>query len=299
VSRAGIGAAAVGRLRSVAGAEVSPVRGTSVHVLEDGVALVSSEAYAADPRLLAATVRLPVTAGRVAGLDDGSIVVTEEWARHTVGERVTVWLGDGTRRSLRIAAVLATGTGGNGVYVTPANAPGAPVERIDVRVRAGADPAVVAAALRAAVRPGDGVRVLSREEWLSAARAGTAGTTRLGVFLVLGIALVYTGLSLANTLTMAASGRVAEFTALRLAGATRAQVLRLAAVEALTVVAAGALLGLLVTFVTLAGTGAALRLLAAPAAAAVPWGALGAATGACAALAVAAATVTTAVALRR
>jgi putative ABC transport system permease protein len=299
VSRAGIGAAAVGRLRSVAGAEVSPVRGTSVHVLEDGVALVSSEAYAADPRLLAATVRLPVTAGRVAGLDDGSIVVTEEWARHTVGERVTVWLGDGTRRSLRIAAVLATGTGGNGVYVTPANAPGAPVERIDVRVRAGADPAVVAAALRAAVRPGDGVRVLSREEWLSAARAGTAGTTRLGVFLVLGIALVYTGLSLANTLTMAASGRVAEFTALRLAGATRAQVLRLAAVEALTVVAAGALLGLLVTFVTLAGTGAALRLLAAPAVAAVPWGALGAATGACAALAVAAATVTTAVALRR
>ncbi|MFF9098803.1 hypothetical protein ACF1AX_37520 [Streptomyces sp. NPDC014802] len=125
------------------------------------------------------------------------------------------------------------------MYVTPANAPGAPVERIDVRVRAGTDPAVVAA------------------------------------------------------------GRVAEFTALRPAGATRAQVLRLAAVEALTVVAAGALLGLLVTFVTPAGTGAALRLLAAPAVAAVPWGALGAATGVCAALAVAAATVTTAVALRR
>ncbi|MFF9170437.1 MULTISPECIES: hypothetical protein [unclassified Streptomyces] len=124
------------------------------------------------------------------------------------------------------------------MYVTPANAPGAPVERIDVRVRAGTDPAVVAA------------------------------------------------------------GRVAEFTALRPAGATRAQVLRLAAVEALTVVAAGALLGLLVTVVTPAGTGVALRLLAAPAVA-VPWGALGAATGACAALAVAAATVTTAVALRR
>ncbi|MFF9109566.1 FtsX-like permease family protein [Streptomyces sp. NPDC014805] len=143
------------------------------------------------------------------------------------------------------------------------------------------------------------VRVLSREEWPTAAPAGTAGTTRLGVFLVLGIALVYTGLSLANTLTMAAPGRVAEFTALRPAGATRAQVLPPAAVEALTVVAAGALLGLLVTFVTPAGTGGALRLLAAPAVAAVPWGALGAATGACAALAVAAATVTTAVALRR
>ncbi|MFF9329420.1 hypothetical protein ACF1AY_32465 [Streptomyces sp. NPDC014776] len=79
------------------------------------------------------------------------------------------------------------------------------MERIDVRVRAGTDPAVVAA------------------------------------------------------------GRVAEFTALRPAGATRAQVLRPAAVEALTVVAAGALLGLLVTFVTPAGTGAALRLLVAPA----------------------------------
>ncbi|MEV0976784.1 FtsX-like permease family protein [Streptomyces sp. NPDC049915] len=112
------------------------------------------------------------------------------------------------------------------------------------------------------------------------------GTTRLGLFLVLGIALLYTGLSLANTLTMSTSGRAAEFTALRLAGAMRGQILRLTALESLTVVAAGALLGLLVTFVTWAGTGAALGLLSAPAPLVLPWPALGAATAGCALLAV-------------
>ncbi|POX57034.1 ABC transporter permease [Streptomyces sp. Ru71] len=295
----GIGTAVVARLRSVPGADVSPVRGTAVHVLEDGVALVTFDARAAGPRLLAATVRLPVTAGRISDLDDASIVVNEEWAEHTVGHRVTVRLGDGTRRTLRVAAVLATGTGDNGVWVTPANAPGAGVERIDVRVRSGADPAAVAAALRTAVRPGDGVRVLTRAQWLRESRPGTNATTRLGLFLVLGIALLYTGLSLANTLTMSTSGRAAEFRALRLAGATRAQILRLTALESLTVVAAGALLGLLVTFVTAAGTGAALALLSAPAPLVIPWPALGAATAACALLAVVPATATAAVASRR
>ncbi|MFF9816474.1 ABC transporter permease [Streptomyces sp. NPDC014006] len=295
----GIGTATVDRLRSIPGATVCPVRGTAVHTLEGGVALVTSSAHAADPPAPAATVRLPVTAGRIADLDDASIVVNEEWAEHTVGRHVTVWLGDGTRRTLRIAAVLATGTGDNGAWLTPANAPGAPVERLDVRVRAGADAAAVATALRATVRPGDGVRVLTRAQWLHASRPVATGTTRLGLFLVLGIALLYTGLSLANTLTMSTSGRAAEFTALRLAGATRGQILRLTALESLTVVAAGALLGLLVTFVTWAGTGAALGLLSAPVPLVLPWPALGAATAGCALLAVVSSTVTTAAALRR
>lgn len=296
----GIDPASVERLRRVPGAVLSPTSASAVHVLEDGVALVRSEARAADPRLLAATVRLPVAAGRITALDDDSIVVNEEWETHTVGRRVQVWLGDGTRRSLRIAAVLSTGTGGNGVWVTPANAVGAPVDRVDVRVAEGADATAVAAALRAAVGGADGARVLTRAQWLDANGPRTNRTTRLGLLLVLGIALLYTALSLANTLVMAASERVREFAALRLAGATGAQVLRLAAAEALTVVAAGALLGALTAVLALSGMTGALRLLAAPAAPlALPWPALGAATAACALLAVLTSTATTAVVLRR
>ncbi|MFG2574478.1 FtsX-like permease family protein [Streptomyces sp. NPDC048481] len=284
----------VERLRRVPGTLVSATAATSVHTLEDGVALVKSGARAADPRLLAKTERLPVTAGEPAGLDDDSIVVTREWARHRVGQRVPVWLADGTAKTLRIVAVLAVGTGENGAYVTPANAGGAGVDRVAVRVRPGADRAAVAAGLRT-VR---GVRVMDAEQWARAGRPRSARTTLLGLLLVLGIALVYTGISLANTLVMAAAERRPALRALRLTGATPAQILRLAATETLSVVAAGAVLGLLVTAVNLAGMSAALRLLSAPPAFVVPWTAIAGTTGACALLALTASLITTATALR-
>lgn len=88
----------------------------------------------------------------MSGLDDDSIIVNEEWENHTVGDRVNVWLGDGTHKSLRIAAVMPPGTGDNGVYITPRNAPTAPVGPFDVRLAPGADAGTVAAGLRQALR---------------------------------------------------------------------------------------------------------------------------------------------------
>ncbi|KQX83125.1 FtsX-like permease family protein [Streptomyces sp. Root1310] len=287
-------AGTVEQVRQVPGTLVSASSATALFTLEDGVALVKSEARAADPALLAGTARLPVTAGRLTDLDDGSIVVTEEWARHRVGRTVRVWLGDGTPKTLRIAAVLSIGTGDNGAYVTPANAGGGGVDRVDVRVRAGADPAEVGARLRNV----DGVRVLSRTQWVRAAHPQTNATTRLGMLLVLGIALLYTGISVANTLAMAAAERRADLTALRRAGATSGQILRLAATEALIAVAVGTLLGLLVTAVNLTGLSAALHLLSAPPAIALPWQALTWTTAACALLATVTALTSTTPALR-
>ncbi|CAL9500524.1 FtsX-like permease family protein [Streptomyces sp. Tu 3180] len=295
---AGLDARTLDGLRAVPGATVSATASGAVYVLEEGVALIRSDARAAEPRALAATTRLPLVAGRVAGLDDGSIVVNEEWERHTVGERVRVWLGDGTPRTLRIAAVTATGTGDNGVYVTPANAPGAAVDRVDVALTAGADSGAVAAGLREAVRSSGG-EVFTRDEWIAAASPGTDRRTRAGFLLVLGIALLYTGISLVNTMVMATSDRVRDLAVLRLAGATRWQVLRLVAAEALLVVAVGGLLGLLVAGLHLGGMRAALGLLSVPGAVALPWTALGVVVAACALLAVVSAVVPAALALRR
>ncbi|MGW4545237.1 FtsX-like permease family protein [Streptomyces violaceorubidus] len=296
----GFDAAAVERLRAVPGAaRISPSASSAVYVLEDGVALIRSDARAvAAPGALAATARLPVARGRITDLDDHSIVVNEEWAQHTVGRSVRVRLGDGTAKTLRIAAVLRTGTGDNGVYVTAANAAGAPVDRVDVALADGADADAVAAGLRGAVAASGG-RVSSGDEWAAAASPGSRGATRAGLLLVLGIALLYTGISVVNTLVMATSDRVRDLAVLRLAGATDGQVLRLVAVESLTVTAAGALLGLLVAGLDLAGMGAALRLLSVPAAPAVPWAAVGTAAGACAVLAVIASVVPAGLALRR
>ncbi|MFD4603927.1 ABC transporter permease [Streptomyces sp. NPDC058464] len=289
-------------LRSVPGAELSATSASAVYVLEDGVALIRSAARAADPAALEATTRLPLVSGRTTGLDDDSIIVNEEWENHTVGERVRVWLGDGTRRTLRIAAVMPTGTGDNGAYVTPANAPGAAVDRVDVALRPGADASTVAAGLRAAART-SGAHVLTRDRWIAETYPETDRTTRLGLLLVLGIALLYTGISLVNTMVMATSDRVRELAALRLAGAGRRQVLRLVGAEALTVVAVGAVLGLLVTALDLAGVAAALHALSVPAAltlpwTTLPWAALAVTTAGCAALAVLASVVPAALTLR-
>jgi putative ABC transport system permease protein len=293
---AGFDAADLARLRAVPGAVVSPTAGSTVQVVEDGTALITSRARAAEPGPLAATTRLPLAAGRLADLDDGSIVVNEEWQRHAVGARVRVRLADGMWRTLRIAAVMHTGTGGNGVYVTPRNAPGARVDRVDVALAAGADARTVAAALRTAVRGGT---VRTGPAWLRATASEGDRTTRLGLLLVLGLALLYTAVALVNTTVMAMSQRTRELAVLRLAGATRAQVLGVVAGEALLTTALGALPGAAVAAANLAGMAAALHRLSAPVAFALPWRALAATSAVCAALAVAAALAAAAVGLSR
>ncbi|WP_255951839.1 ABC transporter permease [Streptomyces odontomachi] len=295
---AGFDAATLTALRKVPGAEVSATSSSAVYVLEDGTALTGSEARAAEPGPLAATTRLPLAAGDVRDLDDGSIIVNEEWQRHTVGQRVRVWLGDGTRRTLRIAAVMATGTGDNGVYVTPRNAPGAHVDRVDVALADGADARSVAAGLRAALRDSGG-QLRSKAQWVRATSPQTDRTTRLGFLLVLGIALLYAGISLANTMVMATSDRVRDLAVLRLAGATRGQVLLLVGTEALMVVAVGALLGVVVAGLNLAGMWGALGLLSVWTTLALPWATIGATVAACAVLAVVSSVAPAALALRR
>jgi putative ABC transport system permease protein len=287
----------VARVREVPGAVVAATAGTTVYTLEEGTALIRSTARAVDPRQLTAVRRLPVLAGDLAGLDDTGIVVNQEWARHTVGERVDVWLGDGTRTSLRIVAVIATGTGSNGVYVTPRNAPGVASDRLEITWAAGADADAGAAAVRAAVQP-TGAEVLTRAQWIRSQRPKSGRQTGAGHLVVLGIALIYTGIALANTMVMATSDRVGELAVLRLAGATRRQILVLVGAEALTVVAVGAVLGALVTAVNLLGIRGSLAALSVRSTVVLPWPMLAAVLGACAVTAVAASVLPAAGALR-
>ncbi|MFK0185179.1 FtsX-like permease family protein [Streptomyces rubiginosohelvolus] len=272
------------RVRDIDGVVVSASRSTAVTVLEEDTALVSSAARAVDPARLAAVAKLPVTAGRLADLDDDAIVVNEEWLTTRVGDRVTVWLGDGSERSLRIAAVLATGTGDNGVYVTPRNAGGADVDRIDVEVAPGGDRRAVAAALDTAAAD-TGTRVATRAEWLAPTAPGPDDHTRTGLRMILGIALVSTATALANTLVMATSGRGRDLAVLRLAGATVPQVLRLVVAEAVAAVGVGAVLGGLVAAVNLLVVWCALALLGVTSAVVVPWAMLGLVVAAAALLA--------------
>ncbi|MFC8127693.1 FtsX-like permease family protein [Streptomyces sp. NPDC057302] len=281
------GAGGVGGIDGIGGVTVAAASAsTAVFVREEGTALIRSDARAvSDPAAFATVSRLPVVAGDVRDLDDRSIVVNEEWERRRVGERVDVWLGDGRPARLRIVAVLARGTGDNGAYVTAANAgvgsSPARVDRIDVGLRDGADRGEVAAALRAGAGGGE-VRVRTAEQWLADTHPATKPQTRSGLLMLLGIALVYTVISLAGTLLMATSVRGPELRSLRMAGATWGQVRLVVAGESLLAVAVGAALGLAVTLLNLGALSAGLTRLAAPAGVVVPWGAVGVAVGVCA-----------------
>lgn len=160
-----------------------------------------------------------------------------------------------------------------------------------MRVGSGVDREGVAAVLERAAdgAAGAGGTVRSAEEWLAANRPGTKAHTRLGFLVVLGIALVYAGISLAGTLLMATSARGAELRSLRLAGATRGQVRVVVVGEALVAVLVGVVLGMAVTAVNLAGVVGALGSLAAPVGVMVPWEVMGACVGVCGVVAVVAA----------
>ncbi|MER5310007.1 FtsX-like permease family protein [Streptomyces sp. NPDC002773] len=264
------------------GAVVSPTGATSIFVRDGAEAVVKYGARAvSDPAAFADLARLPVVAGDLRDLDDRSIVVNEEFERRRVGETVEVWRADGTGPvRLRVAAVLALGTGDNGPYVTRANAPGSAHDRIEARGGGTATPHALAAS---------GGTVRTADAWADVGhRSSDNPQKRLGMVLVLGIALVYTVIGLANTLLMATSVRGGELSSLRLAGATRAQVLRVVTGEATLAVAIGTVLGLAVTALVLGTLGAGLAALSAPVALALPWATVGGTAGVCAAVAVAA-----------
>ncbi|WP_269671501.1 FtsX-like permease family protein [Streptomyces pactum] len=256
-------------LRAVPGVTVSPTAPTALSVVEADGTVVRSEARTAEPAALAATTRLPVAAGSLSALDDGAIVLPREWGATRPGAPVEVVRADGSRTTLRVAAVLRDGLADNGLYVTARNAPGARVDRLDIKLTAAAD-GTTPDRLRVAAHR-FGTTLATREEWLAATDPAASRVAWLRTVLVLGLALTYTGIALANTLVMSTADRRRELALLRLAGATRAQVIRLVTAESVLVVAVGAVLGCAVTAVQLGTMHAGLAVLSVDAPLTVPW----------------------------
>jgi putative ABC transport system permease protein len=201
------------------------------------------------------------------------------------GTFVALTLGVGLIAAMGL--VLAAGVLAGGAipdaYVTPRYGTAlAPLTY--VKLRPGTDRETVAAALRAASAD-EGAAVLSKGEWSAAAAGNKTDASRLGLFIVLGIVLSYTVIAIVNTVVMAASERGPDIAALRLSGATPAQVVWVMVVESLLAVAAGVLLAAVATGLGLAGLWVALLRLVGPTAIVMPWGTLAAVTVGTAALA--------------
>jgi putative ABC transport system permease protein len=150
----------------------------------------------------------------------------------------------------------------------------------------------------AAAAAAGGGALLPAADYPSAADAGQEHAKRLATIAVLGMALGYTAIAIANTLVMATGNRRQELAKLRLSGATPVQILRMIGVEAVLVTAIGLLLAGAVTAVTLLGMRDALAPVATAVPVVMPWTPVGGIAGTCLAITALASLIPAALLLR-
>ncbi|GIG86304.1 FtsX-like permease family protein [Plantactinospora endophytica] len=245
-------------------------------------------------------LRLPVVDGSLDGLAGETVAVSARLAGSsgwTVGDRAELWLGDGTRASLRVVAVLDDRLGLPDALLPWSLATAHTSVPLPDSVYLGLAPGADPAAVEAAVAPLGGT-VTDTADHLAVLDEEFDRLSRLSLLAILGMALVYTAISIANTALMATTGRVRELRTLRLAGATRRQILGLVGREAVTVGVAGAVFGALVTGASLLAVRVALAGYADTVPIQVPWSVLLVAVASGSVLTCAASVAPAAVALR-
>jgi putative ABC transport system permease protein len=191
------------------------------------------------------------TSGSLADLTGNTVALPTSHAsalNRGVGDSITMRMGDGATVNVRIVA-LYPGQEGFETLLMPASLVAAHTtsglpSQIMVRTD---DPSAVAPAL-AKLAPA--VAVVDRDSLVSS----YAKDQEIGAwinYLMAGMIIAYTAISVVNSLVMSTTARRREFGLQRLTGATRGQVLRMMTVEAGMTTAIGILLGTVVAFATL------------------------------------------------
>lgn len=200
----------------------------------------------------AAPVRL--TSGSLEGLSGNTVALPDRVAekiQRGLGTSIKMTLGDGAAVELRVVATFAAEPGYESI-VLPAELVAAHttnqlVPQILVRAEPGASIGPALAKLAAAT---PGVQVADREA-LIAGNGEDLQTQAWVNYLLVGMLIAYTAVSVVNTLASATVRRRREFGLQRLTGSTRGQVLRMLTTEGVLVALAGIVLGTLVALATL------------------------------------------------
>ncbi|MFI9253672.1 ABC transporter permease [Streptomyces sp. NPDC053069] len=184
-----------------------------------------------------------VTAGSLARLGPGTVAVSRLAAdQHHVkpGSTLKLTLGDGTPATLTVAAVYARGLG-FGDFTFSHDLVARHVDNpLASSVLVGTTRTQTQ--LATTLREFPGLRILSPVE-ADALQADRQRTNAEVNYLAMGLVLAFTAIAVVNTLAMSVAERVREFALLRLAGATRRQVLRMLRTEVLSVLFLATALG--------------------------------------------------------
>ncbi|WP_055589112.1 ABC transporter permease [Peterkaempfera griseoplana] len=233
----GVPAAAAQRLRSHHDVVTEVVR-TTVRVGLDKYA-----AQGVTPQGLARTWDPDVTAGSLRGLGEHTVAVSElaaDQLRLKPGSTLRLTLGDGTPVTVTVAAVYARGLGfGDLTFAHDLIA-----RHVDNPLASSVlvGTARTQAQLAGTLHGLPGLVVLSPGDADSLQAQRQQANAEVN-FVAMGLVLAFTAIAVVNTLAMSVSARVREFALLRLAGATRRQVLGMLRTEALSVLLLAAALG--------------------------------------------------------
>ncbi|WP_372408148.1 ABC transporter permease [Streptomyces luteireticuli] len=197
------------------------------------------------------TVGAKVTAGSLAALRGDTIALPEPLARRIhrgVGDTLRLRLGDGAAVDVRVVALVAAREGYEQALTSvellaPHTTRGVPAQ-IMVRAADGTGRDALMAALTRFAGRHPGLAVQDRDA-LAAGHAADTRTQAWVNYLVVGMLVVYTGLSVVNSTAVAVGNRRKEFALQRLTGATKGQLLRMMAVEGSLTALAGVVLGTL------------------------------------------------------
>lgn len=275
---------------SIPGANVAVYRATPIILASDKNVYIGTldDSLAVDPAALIATQRLTPVAGSLSHLGHDFLIVDQPTARAdglNAGQHLRAYLPDGTPVQLRVAAVIRTGISDETAYLSATGQGDGPPIQIDVAAQTGTSSATVGVALRTAAR-GYGAEATPIGTYLDSLRSAEESQTRQATAVILGIALSYGLIAVASTLVTAAAGRKREIAALSIAGATRHQILRFIAAEAVLITVIGVILATGATVVTIIGQVVALKRFAGAATLSIPWVLIFKITAACAVVAV-------------
>ncbi|MEU4626724.1 FtsX-like permease family protein [Actinoplanes sp. NPDC023801] len=271
----GLSQAIVAKVAAVPGVQVVAPIMTTVFTEDDG-RLDENDGMVVDPVALAAVYRLQITGGSLAGFNDGAVVVPDVWKIDS-GERMEILMADGTTANLEVAAVYHALRGQDVAFLPPRFAGTGRYARDGLSRRAylafapGTDRDAAVAAVRAAVG-GVGARVVTSAELVASESAWARHLIAVRQKSVAGIVVLFCFIAIVNTLLMATADRRRDLMVLRLAGATRRQVLTVFAAESVLVVGIGVLLALAASTINLGGLWVALTRLFGATPVVVPYG---------------------------
>jgi putative ABC transport system permease protein len=230
-------------------------------------------------------LRLPLAQGNIFELAHAdTMAVSEQMATShdwPLGSRATVWSAGGDRLSLKIVAIIKDSDDLDGTILLP----DALRQRVEPQLRhdtiyatpsASATTKQLQSTLQS-VAASYGAQVEPTAEYLAEQDRGDARIDRVALLTVVGLAVLYTAISIVNTCVMSITGRFRDFSVLQLSGATHRQILRMVALETLLIafiaaLAAGAVMAAALAITYASATNPVIV---------IPWAEVGAIVAAC------------------